>query len=94
MNEAVEHAKDTLEDARDGAAPHESGEGTVTKQIEGVTSKLPSGSFLAFAIGSIGVSAMLQAFGRKQDAQFVGQWVPTVLLLGLYNKMVKLQGSE
>ena len=25
---------------------------------------------------------------------FVGQWAPTLLVLGLYNKMVKTMGSE
>jgi len=31
---------------------------------------------------------------RKQWANFVGQWVPTILLLGIYNKIVKTQGSD
>jgi hypothetical protein len=25
---------------------------------------------------------------------FVGHWVPTLLLLGVYNKLVKLHGSD
>jgi hypothetical protein len=36
----------------------------------------------------------LQLLGRKHEAQFVGQWVPTILILGLYNKMVKQHGSD
>jgi hypothetical protein len=32
--------------------------------------------------------------GRKHDAQFVGHWVPTNLILGLYNKLVKQHGSD
>jgi len=32
--------------------------------------------------------------GRDRDAQFVGQWAPTFLILGLYNKVVKLLGSD
>ncbi len=75
-------------------APHEFGEGTITKTIEYYTSQVPSGLYLSLAVGSIGLSAMLQMMGRKHDAQFVGQWVPTILLLGLYNKLVKLHGSE
>lgn len=76
-----------------GVQPQEKAEGEVTKQIEQVTSNVPSGAFLSFAFGAIAVSALLQLAGRKADAQFVGQWVPTVLVLGLYNKMVKLHGS-
>ena len=75
-------------------APHETGEGTITKAIEHYTSQVPSGAYLSLAVGSIGISALLHMAGRKDDAQFVGHWVPTILLLGLYNKLVKLQGSE
>lgn len=80
--------------AGEGVKPGESGEGSLTKQIESVTSKIPSATFLSLAVGSIGLSALLQVCGRKADAQFVGQWVPTILTLGLYNKLVKLEGSE
>jgi len=74
--------------------PHEHEEGTLTKTIEHYTSQVPSGVYLTCAIGAIGASALLHLAGRKQDSQFVGHWVPTILLLGLYNKLVKLHGSE
>jgi hypothetical protein len=32
--------------------------------------------------------------GRDKDAVFVGQWAPTLLILGLYNKLVKQLGSD
>ena len=31
---------------------------------------------------------------REHDALFVGQWAPAFLLIGMYNKLVKLQGSD
>ncbi len=77
-----------------GVAPRQHEEGEITKQIEHYTSQVPSGVYLSLAIGSIGLSAVLHMVGRKQDAQFVGHWVPTILLLGLYNKLVKLEGSD
>lgn len=77
-----------------GVAPREQGEGTTTKAIESVTSMVPSGAYLSLAIGAIGLSAVLHMAGRKNVSQFVGHWVPTILLLGLYNKLVKLEGSE
>ncbi len=77
-----------------GVAPGEHREGEITKKIEQYTSQVPSGMFLSLAMGSIGLSALMHLAGRKQDAQFVGHWVPTFLLLGLYNKLVKLEGSE
>ncbi len=79
---------------RAGVAPHEHEEGGLTKQIEEFTSMVPSGTYLSLAIGCIGVSAMLHLAGRKEDSQFVGHWVPTILILGLYNKIVKQHGSD
>ncbi len=76
-----------------GVAPHQHEEGQITQVIEEYTSMVPSGTYLTAAVGCIGISAVLHMMGRKHDAQFVGHWVPTILLLGLYNKMVKQHGS-
>jgi hypothetical protein len=75
-------------------APHQHKEGEITKAIEHYTSQVPSGTYLALALGSIGLSASLALLGKKHAATFVGHWAPTLLLLGLYNKVVKVQGSE
>jgi hypothetical protein len=32
--------------------------------------------------------------GKKEQSNFVGQWAPTLLILGLYNKIVKVAGSD
>ena len=32
--------------------------------------------------------------GSKHASVFVGQWAPTFLILGLYNKLVKQLGSD
>ena len=32
--------------------------------------------------------------GKKNASVFVGQWAPTFLILGLYNKLVKQLGSD
>jgi hypothetical protein len=69
-------------------------EGRIARTIEQQTSKLPSDTFLWAALGSIGGSLLLMALGQEKRANFVGQWAPTFLILGLYNKMVKLHGSE
>jgi hypothetical protein len=69
-------------------------EGTVARSIEQQTAKLPSDIFLWTALGSIGLSLALLLRGDQKKANFVGQWAPTLLILGLYNKMVKLHGSE
>jgi hypothetical protein len=69
-------------------------EGTVARSIEQQTAKLPSDVFLWSAIGSMIASAVLQVQGDKERSLFVGQWAAPFLILGLYNKVVKLIGSE
>ena len=69
-------------------------EGPVAKTIEAQTAKLPSDAFLWMAIGAMTASATLQMIGNKHGSLFVGQWAPTFLIFGLYNKLVKQLGSD
>jgi hypothetical protein len=72
----------------------EHSEGVVARAIEEQTAKLPSDTFLWLAVGSIGASLAMKVAGRDHAALFVGQWAPTFLILGLYNKLVKVAGSD
>jgi hypothetical protein len=65
-----------------------------TKTIESYTAAVPSSGYLAVAIGAIGLSLACQVAGRGKWGNFIAQWVPTWLLFGLYNKMVKLEGHD
>ena len=69
-------------------------EGPVARTIEEQTAKLPSDTFLWAAVASMAASATLQAMGNKHASIFVGQWAPTLLIFGLYNKLVKQLGSD
>jgi hypothetical protein len=69
-------------------------EGNLAKAIEKQTAKLPSDVFLWAALGSIAVSLTLQLVGNKKYSLFVGQWAPSFLLFGIYNKIVKTQGHD
>src|SRR5215218_4195256 len=69
-------------------------EGTLARSIEQQTAKLPSDLFLWAALGSMGMSLALELMGDEKKANFVGHWAPTLLTLGLYNKIVKLHGSD
>lgn len=75
-----------------GASAHE--EGFLAKSIEDYTAEMPSDLFLWAACGSIGCSLMLKMAGRPHEAMFIGQWAPTFLILGLYNKLVKVAGHD
>ena len=69
-------------------------EGRVAKTIEEQTAKLPSDTFLWLAVGAMTASATLQIMGNRNVSLFVGQWAPTLLIFGLYNKLVKQLGSD
>ena len=79
-------------------------EGPVAKAIEQQTAKLPSDVFLWMAGASMAGSAVLKGFeilkpralgkGKTNLSLFVGMWAPTFLILGLYNKLVKVAGSD
>jgi hypothetical protein len=73
---------------------YDQSEGRVAKAIERQTSRLPSDTFLWAATGAIGASVTLQMMGKQHASLFVGQWAPTLLILGLYNKLVKQLGSD
>jgi hypothetical protein len=73
---------------------HLHSEGRVAKTIEDQTAKLPSDTFLWMAIGAMAASATFQMMGNKHVSLFVGQWAPTFLILGVYNKLVKQLGSD
>jgi hypothetical protein len=74
--------------------PPEHAEGVVARTIEQQTAKLPSDTFLWLAGASIAGSLTMKMMGRDHEALFVGQWAPTFLILGLYNKLVKVAGSD
>lgn len=69
-------------------------EGPVASAIEEYTAKLPSDTFLWAALGSMAVSATLKIMKKDEEALFVGQWAPSFLLLGVYNKLVKQLGHD
>jgi hypothetical protein len=65
-----------------------------TKTIESYTAAVPSTGYLAVAIGAMGLSLACQVAGRGKWGNFIAQWVPTWLIIGLYNKLVKLEGHD
>jgi hypothetical protein len=73
---------------------HRHSEGIVARTIEEQTAKLPSDVFLWAAGASIVSSLTLQMMGKNHHALFVGQWAAPFLILGLYNKVVKVLGSD
>jgi hypothetical protein len=69
-------------------------EGRVARAIERQTSRIPSDFFLWGALGAMGASLVLAISRQQKAATFVSQWVPTMLLFGVYNKIVKVAGHD
>jgi hypothetical protein len=69
-------------------------EGKVARTIEEQTAKLPSDLFLWASVGSMAASLTMKLFKKDDVALFIGQWAAPFLLLGIYNKIVKVAGSD
>jgi len=75
-------------------AKGEATEDQVTAAIEKVTAKVPSSIYLAAALASMAVSVGYKIAKKDNMALFIGQWAAPFLILGTYNKLIKLHGSD
>jgi hypothetical protein len=69
-------------------------EDRMTGMIEAQTSRLPSVAYLIAAGAAMTASLLLKAQRKDHMALWIGQWAPSILILGIYNKMVKQLGSD
>ena len=69
-------------------------EGNIARLIEQQTAKVPSHWFLFAALGSMGLSLVLELAGRSRASRFVGQWPTPLLATGIYNKLIKTLGTR
>ena len=72
----------------------EHAEGGITRMIEQETARIPSSVFLAAAVASMIASVVFEIMGNTRVSRFVGMWAPTLLITGVYNKMVKTFGAR
>ena len=69
-------------------------EGRLTRAIEKQTAKVPSIGYLGLALTSMAASATIAlVLGKRPLGNFVGLWAPSFLLIGIYNKVVKLESD-
>jgi len=85
----MDNYEDTLETGR----PQTTEDG-FTKSIEEYTAAVPSSAYLGVALGAMALSLAFQVAGRGKWGNFIAQWVPTWLIIGMYNKLVKLEGHD
>jgi hypothetical protein len=92
----VNPAFDASERSYEAAPIHriEHAENTFTRLIEQQTARIPSHVFLAAALASMTVSFGLELAGQRRISRFVGMWPGPLLVMGVYNKLVKIFGPR
>jgi hypothetical protein len=69
-------------------------ESELTRLIEQQAARIPSHYFLVGALGAMAASIAFEIAGNERMSRFVGMWAPTLLITGVYNKMVKTLGPR
>ncbi|MBI4346211.1 MAG: hypothetical protein HY553_05110 [Elusimicrobia bacterium] len=69
-------------------------EGRIAKALETQTSRVPSDVFLWGALSALGLGFIMQLRQRREAGAFITQLAPVFLILGLYNKLVKVTGHD
>jgi hypothetical protein len=73
---------------------HPKKEGKTAKALEEQTSRIPSDVYLWAALGTMTLSLACFLTKKKHQSLFFGQWAPSLLIIGLYNKLVKTEGHD
>lgn len=94
MAQRTRSSSSTRAHEREGQESYKVREDDTIRALDRQTAKIPTDAFLIAAVGSMAGSAYLQYKGNQEMSLFVGQWAPAFLTIGVYNKVVKLMGSE
>lgn len=92
VNPAAEESMNVYRPAPVRRDVHE--EGTLTRLIEQHTARIPSHWFLVGAFGAMAASLAFELAGNERMSRFLGIWAPTLLITGVYNKLVKTVGTR
>jgi len=71
----------------------EHAEDSFTRVIEQQAAKIPSHLFLSAALLAMGMAAAFELRGNQRASRFVSAWPAPLLLMGVYNKLVKSIGT-
>jgi hypothetical protein len=69
-------------------------EDPITRLLEQQAAKVPSNYFLTLAFVAMLASVGLELSGRERASRFVGMWPAPLLVMGVYNKLVKVLGPR
>jgi hypothetical protein len=68
-------------------------EAAIAKTMAHERANRNSDTFLWASIFSVALSLGLQAAGQKDKANFVAHWAPTLLLFGVYDRIVNTRSA-
>lgn len=92
VNPASERSEQDYQAAPVMRAEHR--EGSFTRLLEQQAAKIPSDVFLFASFCAMGFSLGAELAQRTRASRFVGMWVGPLLIMGVYNKMVKTFGAR
>ena len=72
----------------------EHAEPTFTRLVEQQTARIPSHWFLVGSFAAMATSLAFEIAGQHRASRFVGMWAPSLLIVGVYNKLVKSLGPR
>lgn len=72
----------------------EHAESSMTRFVEHQTAKIPSDFFLFVALCAMAASLWAELTGRDRVSRFTGMWPGPLLVMGVYNKLVKTFGPR
>jgi hypothetical protein len=70
------------------------GEDKFTKSVKQSSAAMRSSAYLGVAAGAMMLSLIYQLTGRSKWGNFVSQWVPVWLVIGVYNKLTKFEDHD
>jgi hypothetical protein len=62
--------------------------------VEHQAAKIPSDVFLFASFCAMGIALAAEVTGRMRTSRFVGMWAGPLLIMGVYNKLVKAFGPR
>lgn len=92
VNPAAEESMEVYQPAPVRRDVHRESE--LTRLIEQQAARIPSHWFLVGALGAMAGSLAFEIAGNERMSRFLGLWAPTLLITGVYNKLVKTMGAR
>ena len=59
--------------------------------VENQVRRVPPSLLVGLALGSIAVSAAFAVAGKMKVANFIGQWVPSLLILATFDRLMQAE---